>query len=646
MKFSYSLLKKIIPALPSKEKVVDTLSRYAFEAESGKGDTIEVSVPPNRFSDASSHIGIARELSAILRLKFPQERQLLKMLSPGALRAYFGVRKRSISICIRTKDCARYTAAYFTGVRVKSSPAWIVRALRSCGIRPVSNIVDIMNYVMLQTGQPLHAFDADKIEDKKIVVRSAKKGEAMVALSGDRIVFDGSEILIADSRGPLGLAGIKGGKRAGVGANTTNIVVEAANFDGTSIYRASRRLGLLTDAAQRFSRRISPALTQIAILYASSLLKEIAGAQEKEITDIYPSCRPRRTILLDADKISAIVGHRFTKNEAAGILRRLGFLVDGKSRIIISELREDIETIEDVAEEVSRIFGYDRIVALPPGVHIAPPEREERVSLKDLMRSTLKGFGYDEVYTSSFISRAEGERYGDKHLLLAPSNPFSGDYFYLRPSLKVNLLKSAKENMKFLDEFRIFEIGSVFQKSARGVEETQLLGTAVASSKNDTFFDVKGELSALVCALGATGVELVDNGGGLFDIISGKETIGSFQRVQEKRSIVNVVELRLDALLKITKSERKFLPLPKYPAIMRDISVAGNRGIRVGDLMRKIQNADARVTDVYVVDEYGENITLRIVFQSDKRTLTDEEINETMTIISSRIKSDFGLRIR
>lgn len=200
--------------------------------------------------------------------------------------------------------------------------------------------------------------------------------------------------------------------------------------------------------------------------------------------------------------------------------------------------------------------------------------------------------------------------------------------------------------MKFLDEFRIFEIGSVFQKSARGIEEAQLLGIAAVSSKKDTFFDIKGELNELMDALGVAGVELRDKGNGFFDIISGKEIVGNLQRVSEKRKMLNVVEMRLDALLRIAKSERKFLPLPRYPAIMRDISVVCKRDLRIGDLIERIQNTDARIADVYVVDEYDENITLRVVFQSDKRTLTDEEINEAMTTISSLIKGDFGLRIR
>ena len=649
MKFSYSLLKKLVPSLPSKAKIVELLNLHVFEAKTERNDTIDVSVPPNRFSDASSHIGIARELSALLRLKFPMEKKLRALLSSGALGAVAGAKGRSFSVRLNTKDCTRYTAASFENVKVKSSPPWIVRALRACGIRPLSNVVDIMNYVMLETGQPLHAFDGDKIENGKIIVRSAKKGETMTALSGEVIVFDGSELLIADALSPLGLAGIKGGKRAEVSSKTRRVIVEAANFDSTRIYRTSRRLGLLTDAAQRFSRQISPALTQIAILRASELLKEIAGAKEKEIVDVYPVGRRKRTVRFSADKISAIAGRAFSKNEIVSILTRLGFSIEKGSRIVVPPLREDIETIEDIAEEVVRVFGYDRIAAVPPRVSISQSSCEESITLKDIVRGSLKGLGYDEIYTSSFISREEGEKYENTRALAAPSNPLSGDYFYLRPSLAVNLVKSARENMKFLSEVRIFEIGHAFQKSALGIEEIPLLCMAAVSPKEDMFFSLKGEWSALLGALGVFGIEFAERRADMFDMVHGKEkeTVGYILRVAEKGgAVINVLEARLDALLKIVSKERKFVSLPRYPAIVRDLSIAAGRNFRIGDLMRSIHNTDARIKDISIIDEYGENITFRIVFQSRERTLTDKEADEVMDKITPRIKNDFGLKVR
>lgn len=645
MKFSYSLLKKLVPSLPSKEKAIKALNLHVFEAADERGDVIEVSVPPNRFSDASSHAGLARELAALFRLKFPWGKKFDALLAPGALAPFAHDGEKTLSVEVKTKECARYTAAYFEGVKIKKSPAWITRTLRACGIRPINNVVDIMNYVMLETGQPMHAFDGDKIEDRKIIVRKAKKGEAMVTLSGDRIALDGSELVIADTMGPLGLAGIKGGKRAEVDAHTERVVIEAANFDGTRIYRTSRKFGLLTDAAQRFSRRISPDLTQAAVLRAASLLREIAGAQEKMIIDRYPLRQPMKTVRLDESRIGAIAGYSFPKNEITRTLARLGFSIGKASRIIIPPLREDIETIDDIAEEVVRVFGYDRIPAVPPRAHLHPSGYEDRIVLKDLMRNTLKGLGYDEVYTSSFISKEAGEKYGNIGELIAPSNPFSSDYFYLRPSIADNLAESARENMKFLDEVRIFEIGHAFRKSERGTEEIQMLGMA-ASSKEDEFFSLKGAWNALVASLGIVNSEFIERARNRFDIVSGKKTIGLVYRTAEKGRIYNVLEARLDALLKLAEKEREFLPLPKYPAIIRDLSVIGREDLRVGDLMHAIRDADERIVDVDIIDEYGENLAFRIVFQSDARTLTDAEVDEAMKKVAPRVKSGFGLQIR
>ena len=526
MNFSYNWLQSFFKKkLPTPENLAELLTLHSFEVKEvkkiGKDFILDIDVLPNRGPDCFSHLGVAREISAItgypLRVTdyFVKEAKNLKA-------------KDFVKIEVKEGNaCPRYTARIIKGVKVASSPNWLKEKLRVCGLQPINNIVDVANYVMLETGQPLHAFDLEKLEDvipnskfpiskkiskskfeiKEIIVRFAKDRERIVTLDEKTYELNSEILVIADAKNPVAIAGTKGGVMPKIDRKTKIIVLESANFNPKIIRRGSKKLNLKTDASLRFEHGIDPNLTEFAINRATVLIKKIAGGKiAKGLIDIYPKRIPPRKIILDLEYVNKLLGVEISKNEIKDILQRLNFKITetpfqtkaNKILVTVPIFRLDIAIPEDLIEEVGRIFGFQKIPARPPLVSLIPPERNLSRFWEDFIREILRGAGFSEVYNYSFISEKDTKIFEWKPgNLIEIENPTNENQRYLRPSLIPNLLKNVKENIKNFDEIKIFELGKVFKKDPTGkvVEKKVLSGLMVqprSPSKTEIFFELKG----------------------------------------------------------------------------------------------------------------------------------------------------------
>ena len=655
----------------------------SFETENADGDLIEITLPANRWSDAASHIGIAREAAAIfgLKLKNPEKRIVNLPENLGFL---------DVKV-LNKKDCPRYAARLFEIKKVSSSPRWLQNILKTCGLKPINNIVDLMNYAMLEAGQPLHVFDADHIADLRghhadshgkgqrssassrrqsasIVVRRAKKGEKIETLDGQRLILSPDVLVIADAKNPLAIAGIKGGASSGVSRSTKRIIVEAANFNPVLIYKASRRLKLATDASLRFSHGLSPALVDFGLDRVTELLVR-GGAKLLDSADIVSGRETEEIIEFSGAKYESVIGAPIKVDEAERCFKLLGFGVErepksrtGSFLVRIPPWRTDLEEPEDLIEEIARLENYNKFSPAPPAVSIKPAQEEDVIVLKDKVRTALINFQLDEVYNSSFLGDAdfrEAEKAGLRSEFWGGTagvlNPVAEDKKYLRPSLLLLLRKNTESNSRFLDKVRIFEIGKVFNGKAGGVSERLSLGIVLAAKKEPRLIlEIKGVADELLKSLGVDDFSLIPSG----DVVRAEvdhQILGAMYPVRMERGWTAAFgEFDLDKILNLTEEKREYVPLKRFPAVMRDISILVSRDVRIGDVVQEIQDANAKlIENVDLVDEYvdeklggKQSLTFRIIFQADDRTLTDEEVNKEMIKIANVLKKGYRAEIR
>jgi phenylalanyl-tRNA synthetase beta chain len=677
MKFSYSLLKKIYPDIIPLKKIAAVLPLHLFEVESVDGDTIDIKVLPNRYSDASSHMGIAREISAITGIPFsfsvssyrlPRERGLL-----------------SVSVRDR-KQCFSYRACLFEidAHPATTSPIWMQQILRSCGIHPISALVDITNYTMLVTGQPLHVFDADVLSRDsrgrtQIIVRPASSGELFTTLDNREIPLDPSMLVIADSRGPLALAGIKGGIRSGVTASTTRFILEAASFDGVGIFKTARRAEIITDASIRFSHGLSSDLVDQGFNFACTLFQAL-GARVVDTASVSPRTAPRATeIVFDPAEYTRFIGAHISTREVSALFTRLGFSVrplsprrgtsfsSGSLRVTIPPIRQDIFHAHDLYEEVVRLSGIDQLPSVAPTIALKNPVVDPIVSTTSLMRSVLVRLGFDELYTSSFVDESSrlvfppssSLLYG-RGKLVSVANPISSGKRYLRTNLSHGLSTAAVANNRFFSSQRIFEVGHVFvQDDSSAYDEAVSFAFLLSSGDTVLLREAKGVLRHVLESLGIGEHTIVvpDDFQHIAFIRVGTEDVGFLERRILEPSVYAVVcELNLTALLAHTEQERAFLPPARFPSIIRDISLIVPRDCRIGEIADALWAAgkESFLVDVDLIDEYydptsfsqKQSLTFRLVFLSEDRSLTDDEVNVSLDRITSLLSTRFSAEIR
>jgi len=708
MKISYNLLKEYFKNLPKPEKVAQLLTLHSFEVKEfkkeGQDFVFDLELPANR-PDCFGHLGIVQELAAILGRSFKLTwRELSRPKKQGK---FFRVKVKDVQLC------PRYCAVLMTDLKVKPSPKFIQDRLKACGLRPINNIVDATNYVMLETGQPLHAFDYDKINKtkikdqrskrrdksekvKEIIVRRAKKGERIVTLDGEEYELDRDILIIADQNEPLAIAGIKGGKKAEITKETKTILLESANFEPHLIRRASRKLGLRTEASWRFEHHLSPALTWLALGRLVELIQKIAGGEVKEIADFYPRpIRPKR-IKLSFSQVNRLLGLIIPPQKIKGILQNLGLKIIKTNRedilVEVPLLRKDLLLPEDLIEEIGRIYGYESIPVSLPRCSVLPPQVNQELVYQNKIKDILVGLGWTETYNYSFISEKQKEIY---HLdnLVEIANPLSGNQKYLRPSLTSNLLKNVQDNFRFFSEVRLFEIGKVFyqpkflEKKRLGIvfglkENRDLrLGSGFWVEKGIVFYRLKGLIDTLLNKLGLTEIWYDDvlekeelqrlENRILNEVIHplrraqikiGDNQIGWLGEVKpeilEKLDLegkVAIAEMDLVHLIKLAEEEKIYQPPVKYPAVVRDIALLVEPDTKVVKVLNLINAVGGKlVRDVDLFDIYeGENIpegkkslAFHIIYQADDHTLTDEEVEEIHQRIIQALEEEGGWEVR
>jgi len=691
MVFSYNWLQSFFQKkLPKPEKLAELLTIKAFEVGEIKkigGDyVLNIDVTPNRAGDCFSHTGIARELAAVVNLNYRSPTSIIKDYNPSSTSSrragpYKKLKaKEFVSVRVKNKmACPRYTARVVTDVKVGPSPKWIQERLKVCGLRPINNIVDIANYVMLETGQPLHAFDGQKLEDEKIVVRFAKKRERIVTLDEEKYDLNENILVIADAKEPVAIAGIKGGKIPEIDKKTKIIVLESANFDSRVVRRGSKKLGLITDASWRFEHGLDPNLTETAINRAVYLIQKIAGGKVATGTiDFYPKKVLPKRIKLDLDYAERLLGVRIPVAEIKNILKRLDFqLINFRNQSMtvgVPTKRLDVSLPEDLIEEIGRIYGYQKIKAAFPTATLIPPKRNIEIFWEDMTKNILKEAGFTEVYNYSFFGEKEAKIFGyEKKDLIELENPLSGEQKYLRASLIPNLLKNIEKNFRYFPEIKIFELGKTFHSSPKfgGGKKRALTGVITG----DAFYQAKGVVDLLLNKLGISNICYdswqptpkqtklsIWHPKKCAEIKIGGEKIGFLGEISPRvlhsldfQGKVVLFDIDFEKLSKISSEEHEYRPISKFPAAVRDIAILVPRQIRVEEVLNKVEAAGGRlIRDIDLFDIYeGEeipggkkNLAFHLIYQSGDRTLSSKEIDQIQNKIILVLEKEIGWEVR
>ena len=638
-------------------------------------DTIfDLEVTPNR-PDCLSVIGIAREIAALTDQSLPLPQVSYEEVALPI--------DQQVSIEIADPDlCPRYCASLITGVKVAESPGWLQQRLLAYGMRPINNIVDVTNYVMLEYGQPLHAFDYHRIRGRRIIVRRATSGEAVVTLDGVERFLSGDMLVIADEEGAVAIAGVMGGADSEVTQETRSILLEAANFNPASIHHTSRTLRLPSEASFRFERGISPELTIPALKRATQLIMQLAGGEAaRGLADVYPGKLERKPILLSTAKVKQILGIEFSLNQIVATLASLGFdCKETGSEVWVTApyWRSDIHQPVDLIEEVGRIIGYDKIPATMLSQPLPRQEPEPLLSLKRKVRHSLIGYGFQEVITYSLTSlerltKLLAESHSLEPIPLRVANPMTADQEYLRPNLRANLLAALSQNRRHEDgSIRLFELGRIYLPREKDLpDEPEILCGILSGPKLEKwwqggdelidFFDTKGVVEGLLNQLGVEAsfelskdeslhpnkqgaIVIADNRLGVIGELHPKVT-----QAFEISGAVYLFEINLTTLLPFTIGHKAFQPIPRFPATVRDMALVVDAKIthqQVQDIIQSFSLVN-RVTlfDVYSGEQIPpgkKSLAYRLSFQSPTHTLTDEEVNQVQQQILDKLSQELG----
>ena len=672
MKVLFSWLKEFVDVPGTAEDVAARLSvrGFAVEGIDGAGDdaVIDFEVTGNR-PDCMAVLGLAREVATAyeLPLREPAEDVALATLIPAEW--------TEVSVHLDDPDLGPRYAGAVADVTVGASPEWLQARLRSAGVRPISNVVDITNYVLLELGQPMHAFDLTKIGGAEIRVRRARAGERLKTLDGqDRALAPGM-LVIADAKAPIAVAGVMGGADSEVNAATRTIVFESASFNANSVRRTSRALGLKTEASMRFERGVDPNLPLVAMRRACALLEATkAGKARGQVVDNYPTPVAPRQLALRRAKLSGLLGVTVPDADVTRILSALGFglapSADGWT-VTVPTRRVDVAREVDLIEEVARHYGFDRIPATFPALRTAAPAMDPRITRARHLRRVLTGAGFSEAVTFGFMAEAAAAPFATGVDIAPIQNPLSETFAVLRPSALPGLLDALAHNRRREQrDVRLFELGNVFSKTAGERQSLALAWTGGSDAPHwsgavadVTFFDMKGTLDRVCRALSVTATAVPHAESWLVPgqaaaLMIEDRRIGVFGRLPktlaERHGLpgddaVFVGELDLDALSAAGASALRVAPLPRYPSVTRDVAVLVSDTLAAAELRATIRRAGpASLADVREFDRYqGKGVpdgkvslALRLTFRAADRTLTDGEVQSAMDAIIKALASE------
>jgi phenylalanyl-tRNA synthetase beta chain len=645
------------------------------------GDTIlDMDITPNR-PDCLSVIGIAREIAALTGSKL----NITEVHYPESEKAI----DSSASVEIVEPDlCSRYCASLLTEVKVGESPQWLQRRLLACGMRPINNIVDVTNYVMLEYGQPLHAFDYNEIRGKQIIVRRAQSGEIITTLDGVGRTLNPNMLMIADKERAVAIAGIMGGADTEVTENTTSVLIESANFNQAVIHRGSIAMRLSSEASLRFEKGLSLDLPLIALKRATQLMAELTGGKvSKGIINVYPGKRRRESISLPVADIKRLLGVELDISEIAKTLESLGFGCkqtesNSKIQVEVPWWRTDVTCAADLAEEVARIIGYDRIPTTMLSSQLPKYEPVPMLSLKRQLRDILVSCGFQEILTYSLTSLEMLSRLSPELNMIGPApmkvaNPMSREQEYLRTSLRAGILSVLARNERYQEyDIRLFEIGKVFLPREKDLPQEKEMLCAVLSgslrrlswqSKEEPidFFVAKGVVESILSQVGiGASFEKVEDeslcSGRIASVVIGDGKLGVVGELHPKvagvfelSDAVYLIEIDLDKLLSFVVSVKEYQPIPRYPSTSRDIALLVDEQVTYQQICEIIQNYplvnSVALFDLYVGEQVPagkKSLAFRIIYQSPTHTLTDNEVDKVQQQIIDKLQRDLRASLR
>lgn len=629
---------------------------------------VEFEITPNR-PDCLSVIGLAREAAVTYGKNMAQHEPVVKGGGIGNLTELLDVETPATDLC------PRYTARMVRNVKIGPSPKWMRDRLRASGVRPINNIVDITNYVMLEYGQPMHAFDYRYVNGGKIVVRRAEDGETLTTLDGNVRQLNSSMLVIADEHRAVGLAGIMGGENSEIVEDTVDVVFESANFNGTSIRRTALALGMRTEASAKFEKGLDILNTLPAVNRACELVEMLGAGEVLDGTiDILNFVPQPKQLKLRADRINALLGTDIDAAEMCRILQELGFGVDGDI-ITVPSWRGDVEHYSDLAEEVARFYGYNQIpTTAMTGVTTRGGYSPEQM-LERSLGTVCRSLGYDEIITYSFISPT----YYDKIRLPEDSplrksmkimNPLGEDTSIMRTTVMPSMLEILTRNYNYRNkEAHLYELGRTYFEREDGMaDEPKHLSLGVYGPE-ESFFTLKGAVETILDSIRAEDVTYVAEksdpsyhpGRCAKVYVNGQEvgTLGQIHPLVAANYGVDAelyyADLKFDALFASRGADPKYQPLPKFPAVTRDIAVLVDKAVTVGAMESSIQAAaKGLLKDVTLFDIYEgaklptgkKSVAFNLVLRADDRSLTAQEADDEVNLVLERLKKDFGAMLR
>lgn len=640
---------------------------------------IEVAITPNR-PDALSHIGVARDLAAIFNRELHIPEVILNE-SEGSIHDFAAVE------VLNATDCPRYSAKVIRNITVKESPSWLKEALTAIGLRPINNIVDVTNYVLHEIGQPLHAFDLDKLTGNKIIVKNAAEGELFTTLDSKERKLSSSDLMICDAERPVAIAGVMGGENSEVSAETKNILIESAYFNPPSVRKTSKSLALSTDASYRFERGTDPNITVVAASHAAQLIQQVGGGDILSgIIDVYPVRIAAKEIELRFARVTKLLGYIVPQEDMLRILRQLGIQVNSVAsdsvRVSVPTFRPDLEREVDLIEEIARIYGYDKIPAVEK-ISITLDEKRDETSLNAFARQTALSLGLDEIISNSLIPSETALMFGKTVDVL---NPQSADMSTLRTSLIPGALNCVARNVNAGEKnLALFEIGNTFNRINEKLESFEdfreeenicfvLTGKAVETEWYDKdrfydFYDLKGIVNSFIRKFYLDSVlkdsyyheansifeyyfEKVYKGivigqGGLIN----KSVLKKFDINQD----VYYFEFSLQKFSGIEPVARQFQELLKYPKVVRDCAFILDKTISHEEVINAMTDAksellkDIRLFDIFESDALGsgkKSMAFSLEFYDPKKTLKDEEVDAVFYRAIESVKKKLNAELR
>lgn len=636
------------------------------------GDVLDIEITPNR-PDCLSIVGMARETKASLK-KTMKDIDLTIKNEDGEIKDYLK------NITIETSNCKRYFSKVLKDVKIFESPQWIQNNLMAAGVRPINNMVDITNYVMLEFGIPMHAFDLKDIRGNEIKVQQAKDGDEFTTLDGQVRKLTKDDMVIADGLGIIAIAGVMGGLDSGVKDDTEVIVLEGANFSGPSVRHTSKRLGLRTEASSRFEKGLDPELAKKAVLRVCQLAEEIGAATVVAGNfDIYDEKITEKEVELRPERCVKLLGVEISKEQMIDYLESLDIKVkekEGKLFCTVPTFRRDISIEADLIEEVGRLYGLNNIKPTEIYATMTRGSKPYFRGVEKLVKESLKGFGYNEILTYSFISPStydklmipEGDTRRDNVRIL---NPLGEEYSVMRTTLMGNILDVISRNQnRNIENMRAYEIGNTFSpKLDKDGIPTESLKLVLAAYGDSDFYFVKESLEKVLKVIGINNYSFeresentIYHPGRCAKVFVANKYLGTFGEIHplvmknfEIKHKVVAGEFDFNVMIEAASEKRSYKPLPKYPTSDRDLAVIVDETLMVsqikdiatknaGELLESFQ-----VFDIYTgsqIDEGKKSIAFSLKFRSHERTLRDEEINSIMEKIVVALKSELNAILR